>query len=42
MGMLFAYFVTGQILAGTSLAQEGLGSLDDYIDIYLHGLLRYD
>lgn len=39
IGLTFSYFITSQVLKDTPLAEES-GSLDDFVDVYLHGVLK--
>lgn len=38
-GLIFSYFVTSKLLANTALANDS-GTLDEFIDLYLHGVLK--
>jgi AcrR family transcriptional regulator len=42
IGTVTAYYVTNELLAGTAVLQMGPQSIDDMMDIYLHGLIIED
>ncbi len=42
IGSVVAYYVMNELLAGTSAMQLGPLSIDDMMDIYLHGLILED
>jgi AcrR family transcriptional regulator len=42
IGTVVAYYVMNELLAGTSAMQLGPLSIDDMMDIYLHGLILKD
>jgi AcrR family transcriptional regulator len=42
IGTVVAYYLMNELLAGTSAMQQGPLSIDDMMDIYLHGLFLED
>lgn len=42
IGTVVAYYVMKELLAGSAVMQLGASSIDDMMDIYLHGLLLED